>query len=348
MTAFYFDNRKKDDLVEEYHQCQKKIDVDKPNRHLKAQENGKLNSKDKNTYINTSFKYVESLFKNQKLFLEEKSIEQNRVRIKKFEQSVERHDDLYSKLALAALYLQIENQARADQILSELLQQELFKLTFRIYIPLHLRKDFLQYLFLLLEGIETKIKNRKLWDTLLVYLYHIVDKEVQSKLADKFEVVTSPIKIRNMSKSINYGRPYPGVWFPLLRKYFGIELAEKYLEESNFYHSLENGQLGAIWILNDYFPNDKKNRELIWKVFQKLEISKSIYHQDLVYRLLENESFRIFLIKNDKKFQKPMFLEKRKHFIRLLKMGLAVDYALYNLIWLGDYNPSYLQYVQQQ
>jgi hypothetical protein len=346
MMAFHLDNDNDDELVSSFKNCQVQLYGDKLNA---SQEIGDVtfpSSKVKKTKRNISYKYIESVFSNVEMLFEKSTLIEKRVEIKKLEQSLSLHNDIFSQIALSFLYIQMDNHALANRTLSSLLDKELFELTFEIFIPANTRKEFLEGFLKLLQKIDTKIKNKKLWDTFLVYLYHSADQEIQDKILDTLDVVTSPIKIRNMSQSLNYGYPYPGVWFPLLKKKFGIILAEKYLETSTFYADLKESKLSLMWILNDYFPSNKEHRKLIWNAFQKLQASKKLYYQDMTYRLLDNESLRIYLMQNDNRFKRPMFVEKRKHFMNLLKRGLARDYALYNLILLGDYNPNYLIYMQ--
>lgn len=294
---------------------------------------------------NISYKYVEAIFTNTKKLFDTKILLQKRVKIKKLEQSLIRHTDIFSRVALAFIYIQMDNHALADKILSSLLEKELFELTFELFVPSSHRKELLTNFLNLLQRIDEKIKNKKLWNTFIVYLYHFADKEIQEEMLDSLDVITSPIKIRNMSESLNYGYTYPSVWFPLLKKNFGMSLAEKYLEKSSFYTNLQQKKLSLMWILQDYFPTNKQHRKIIFTAFKQLQKSKKLYNEDMLFRLLENEAFRIFLMQNDDQFKRPMFVKKRKHYKRLLEKGIARDYALYNLILLGDYNPNYLIYM---
>lgn len=272
----------------------------------------------------------------------------NRIEIKKLEQSLIKADDVFSQLCLALLYAKMNNQALTDKIIGSIIQQEFLKLTFEIYVPFHLRDQFFASFLKLLKGLENTMGNRKLWDSFLVYLYNSVGEVVQDALYDHFDITVSPITIRKMSSSFNYGRPYPALWFPLLKHHFGVELAEEYLENSDFYTQLKKENFASMWILTDYFPANKKNREILWSAFQKLRKIKMPYYEDLVYRLMNNDAFRLFVIQQDAKFQKPIFLEKRKHYKNLLNRGYAIDYALYNLMLLGDYNSNYIFHLQQK
>jgi hypothetical protein len=126
-----------------------------------------------------------------------------------------------------------------------------------------------------------------------------------------------------------------------------LALRKNFLETSNFYKLISEKDYAAAWILEDYFPTNKEYRKMIWEMFKNIQTTKDVYLKDVMFRMLENESFRNYVMQIDEKFRKPMFLEKRKHYLSLLEQGLAVDYAIYNLIKLGDYEPGYLVYMQR-
>lgn len=299
-----------------------------------------------NTPKNYAPRKVKDLFEKIKILDQDKF--SNKIEIKKVQMEIENNNDIFSDVSLIYLYLKMGNQTRANNIIEKIVSKEIFKFGFEMNIPISFRQEILNELIELLKKIDQIILNKKLFNIFVLHLYENTDHLIQEKLSDIFIINYSNKEFLKMSQSINYGLSFPNVWFPILQSNFSLDEAENFLVHSNFYKKLNKNKFEHFYILEKYFPNDKNQREIIRTAIQEIEKNQQPYFQDLLFRVLSNEELKLYLVQKDSRYTKPLFSRKRKHYLNLLKQGIAIDYALFQLIKLGDYNPTYLFYLQSK
>ena len=101
---------------------------------------------------------------------------------------------------------------------------------------------------------------------------------------------------------------------------------------------IQNMSVADIWLFHHYYPIEDSLREKALDKISKAWNRDNLWLQYLVIELIQKPEIKKPLAKRKKFFKKALFQIKRRFYRDLLSQGLAVDFALYQLIELGDYD----------
>lgn len=294
-----------------------------------------------------TFKSKNEWFKfyyNDEIFKNESKIKNPYITFPKIlDELKSQNDHFISKLLEAYIYLRMHNRGKASEVIIQMLKLDPHKSSFyNLNLNKKQREKVLDRLDTILDLFSHKIKNTNLFETLVLYTTQYLPTNDARRISLRYSINYSLNTIRGKVKSPLYGIRLPGLWFPILYRRSNISEAKKYLLTSNIYENLEKNIIDDFWIFEFYFPKNKQKREVIYDSFIHLEKSQTSYRRDLYFRLLENLEFKQYLTRKDKKFKKPIILAKRKLYKDLLSKGIAVQYSLYKLIQLGDFDMNYI------
>lgn len=301
-------------------------------------------SKNVNPKKNYAPKLILELFKEVNSFNQDEK--KSRIELKKTLEKLDNRIDIFSKLMESYLYLDQGNIAKSHKIWKTIISKELLSFGFNTHITKNYRSEILTYSIELLKKIYEKVPNDRYFSALLIYLADNTNGEFKKRLEDSFDVILNYDEVLMLSQSVNFGHGFPNIWFPLLRNKSTMIVAENYLKESLFYKDLSSKKIDSLFLIEKYFPKNMVERDIIWNAFLELENKNDSYYRDLKFRILDQDQVRNYFMKKKKKYIRPNFSQKRNHYRLLLKEGIAVEYALFQLIKLGDYSPSYLFYLQ--
>ena len=203
-------------------------------------------------------------------------------------------------------------------------------------------KKILERVFYILKVLDDKLENKKLVKTVAMYLREQASFENKKEFASHVSIDLSLNQIREMTSSPIYGRGIPSLWFPILYKRTNITEAERFLDHTSFYQQLSNDEVHSLWLFENYFPFKKQHRKIIIERYLKLRDSERPYLKDMFFRLQQNDDIKSALISIDKKYRRPLILEKRKFYKSMLQQRDSFPYAIYQLIKLGDLDASYI------
>lgn len=197
------------------------------------------------------------------------------------------------------------------------------------------------------KSIEKKIlsilKNTQelLGDSLLGKMLPARLERVEDRFGEKVFIAElsaewSLTEIRAILPSRTFGKRFSGFWFwELLNRTSDAEV-NAFLDKSLTIRELKKMPLESFWIFRHFVPADDVRREVIFKKLMKINKRSDPYLQYLLVSLLENNIIKRGMIKRNQKFNRALFKIERDLYRELLSKGEAINFALYNLILLGD------------
>ena len=252
------------------------------------------------------------------------------------------------KLLRGIIYLQMNNPLAANKEFFSILQSDPSELYFsqKNISNLDLRQHqhiFLNSFISYLGFIEEKVKEGPLADMLVTYIaeFYKDQEDEQEKLTDLRRNNFDKNFIYENSSSPVWGKEFIGFWSRQSKKVLSTvefhQLFEKNLSDSRF-----NQQFNSlVWILQDFFPPHDEWRKIVIKKATAYQKSSDYYERYLFLNLLKNQSIKNQLLKIDSSLNTPVYQMERKFFKELLEKKIACDFALTELLRLGDEDELY-------
>ena len=101
---------------------------------------------------------------------------------------------------------------------------------------------------------------------------------------------------------------------------------------------IEKMNFSEIWLFNHYYPPKGILSKVALNKIHSAWETGNLWFKYLVIKLIENPVVKKELAKKEPSFKRALFQIERHFYRRLLLQGTATDFALYNLMRLGDYN----------
>jgi hypothetical protein len=106
--------------------------------------------------------------------------------------------------------------------------------------------------------------------------------------------------------------------------------------------SLKNAQPGQFWVMEYFFPAEKKKREIILSRLEDMWAGTDSLEQYTVLRVSRSLKIKNLLAKRIPDFKRADFQINREFYRKLLNSGRSTHYALAELFFLGDKNEENL------
>lgn len=251
-------------------------------------------------------------------------------------------EKITSKVAMALIYLKLGRDAKAESVLSSIMDKEYLYYAFQQEKNEIENEKISEYFIDYLNQISDLLKNEKLIDNLTAYLAIELEGNERELLVDDFSIPNRLSYVQEHTKSISYGLYYPHVWSFWLEKYSSTEELRNFLKRGGIKEQIEKNP-SNISLLYSYFPLDKNFRDLIFKSYSKLLTEEDFYRKDIAIRMNENIGFINDLTMRKQK--KPNFVLKRNHYNKTLMEKKSIYYSIYNLIKLGEIKPDFIPYL---
>lgn len=236
----------------------------------------------------------------------------------------------------------MKNSAWAQKSLATVLRMEPFAFVFgfnRLWLDgdsmheVHYKK-----IKELLSYIKNKIDDQNLLRVFESKISYFKDEE----LDEYSEYSWSLDNIRSFIKERHPLTSYMGYWQQAMEARVSRTELFQYFDQTMNAVYLMSFNLADLWLFHHYFPNDEGRRDMIKKEFFKLAKTDNKYLQWRLIELTENSTIKKWLSEVNISYSRPLFLQKRYFFKELLNSGQASEFAIYNLMLLGDRNLDYM------
>lgn len=240
----------------------------------------------------------------------------------------------------------MNNPLAANKEFFTILQTDPYELYFskKNLTSVELKKNhqaFFNSFFSYLQLIEEKVKDGPLADMIVTFVGEFYQEEEQKKLFSLRSNNFDKKFISNNFSSPVWGKEFIGFWSRLSSKTLTNPEFHKLLEK-NLSDSRLNQQFNSlVWILQDFLPPKDEWREIVFKKAVAYQKGQNFYEQYLFLLLLKNQSIKNQLIKANPLLGSPIYQLERKYFKDLLEKKVACDFALYELLKLGDEDETY-------
>jgi hypothetical protein len=258
---------------------------------------------------------------------------------------LEDENNVFSLLLKSYVYLRIGNVARSEFLIDKILRMDIsaqFLQFSQVELNEQRRKDVLNRILWVIKYFEDRFDNEIKVEMLKMVIARLMEYGKEEWIAKELDQKRTLQELRKIVTSPNNALRFPSVWFPVLYQRASFNEAIEFLEKSFEYLDLKTELKNNLWLFQIYLPRNEKLRTEIFKQINALKDSKNMIDKDLYFRLQENEVIRQGLSKNQKTPQKPIFIEKRNFYRKLLSEGRLINYSLYQLLKLGDEQTKYL------
>ncbi|MBL7665916.1 MAG: hypothetical protein JNM93_12345 [Bacteriovoracaceae bacterium] len=261
-------------------------------------------------------------------------------------EKLEKHTpDYFSLLAQIYFYAQLGNQAKVNFYLNQIYILDLHSNIFSPNIlSIEQGKKVIENILATTKYLEKYLEESIKYEMLLLVTKRFFLKEYE-EFAHFFDVERSLHSLREESRKITSGLIYPTIWFPLLLERTSLNEAVDYLEKALQLPIVKSQIQNFLWLFEYHYPRDEQLRADILKLVAELNDSHFFYQKDLFFRLMENISIKNHYSEVNQKYKRPIFVEKRAFYLSMLESNTAVSYAIYNLLFIGDYNLDYIHWL---
>ncbi len=263
--------------------------------------------------------------------------------------SGEKHDFLRDSLVLVddkdqnsaildivkvAVAIESSNQAWAEKIILDLLGLEHHHSFFNSYIAKGDLEKLQKNVMGILQHTQRKMQDKFLFKLFASYLVEFYDVSSRKEFYKAFNLNWTLQEIRKVAESKVYGHNLTGLWIPILKKRVSRSELVKYYKKVLTEENIIRFPKKVLWIIMDYVPDNKTIKQKIVKVISSMRNSVDPYLKELYIRLHDKDKVSEMFVKSLHK--RPVFVLKRDFYRDLLKKNIAVEYAVYNLLMLGD------------
>jgi hypothetical protein len=253
---------------------------------------------------------------------------------------------VFKDLSLSYLYSVIGNSAKSEAIIRKLLNQFY---TIKNLHPYHSygfdMKRLESYLYLILSKMNDDNRSKSLIRVLLRHLSSDSKFKYPFEINSRYELLLTRQNIKDKLSSVHYAKLYPALWYPLIEDLMTSSEAIDFLHDSHLIwkkYIVENA-----WLFYYVIPKEEKERKKLFRTLEKQFQSKNLVDRDLKLFLLSNDAFKRFYEKYTETKLKPLFVQKRNYYKDLLKNKSGVEYAIYNLLLIGDQNNQYIDILNE-
>ena len=201
------------------------------------------------------------------------------------------------------------------------------------------KKNITQMLVIIFNSIQ---------DPNLKTFFHLYLDEFYPELVKEEPNLELRFSIERFNKLIYnpyWGLDHPVTIIPIIHR------RSKVSEVNNYIFQLKNSKISKystakFTFLSYYnFLQDKDIRTKVGESISKMYFDGTAAEKFLAIELLGQTSIRRELKTSHKEFLRPIFILKRKFFLDILAKNIAVDFAIFNLINLGDIRLNYLWWI---
>lgn len=251
------------------------------------------------------------------------------------------YKNLLARLYEAYIFIKQENISRAKRVLQNIVKVDFTKHILQSDVGDLTLETEIKYFLEILKDLSLYFEGHKEFENLIYYLGFNTSGKFHEALLEQFPIRLKMNTVRDLYGSHTYGRQYPFVWAPIVFEESSQVEYLKVLEVSKVYKRLKN-QSDYLLFLRSLDGIQRDQKDLVLKQFEKMREGNSAYSKYIEFSLLEDDNFDSFLQANKLKNRTLLATAKRSYYKKLLLSGRLFEYALINLLELGDIQESYL------
>lgn len=173
-------------------------------------------------------------------------------------------------------------------------------------------------------------------------VFQLVSSSRLPQFSSSIDTEWSLNELRKLSTSPWYGIRYPAFWFSQLQGRVTQSELTALVDQLLTKLPAPKWNDYDLWVFSEWLPTNEAYRGQIVDAITKIKDRKEPYLQELIIRMAENSILRRILEKKEILNSKALFKLKRDFYLDLLEKGVQVDYALYQLVDIGDEDKNYL------
>ena len=206
-------------------------------------------------------------------------------------------------------------------------------MTFRVQQYSYRDKEFMSNFLNIVSRLGGSIRSLVSDPFLLQAFSHRIQVSLKGKRGDGY---WSLAEIREKLKGERVKGGRWGFWFQKLLERTSSEEASLVLQKNLDRHFIEEMEVSDIWMFKYYYPVQpglrKSAADKIYSAWKKGDP----WLKYLVVELIANPEIKKVLAERESFFVKAFFQIERWFYGNLLKQGIGVHFAFYNLMRLGD------------
>lgn len=242
------------------------------------------------------------------------------------------------------LALKWNNKPWAHKEISKVVNTNFLKLAFEIDLRSEKEaKRLLKNITFLVNEILKVEEDKKITQLFLHYIEVQSESSLYKEIIEKKGLNWSLQQMRNLAKDYTTGIKNLGFWFYMLGKRAFKQEALTYLNDYFNDSYFKTNLSDYAWLLQYNRPSGPEFRAKLYKSVVDHHFKGGPYSQYLLIRLLEVQEIKDELIKRNRAYQRPTFIQKRNYFRNLIKRDKYLDFAIYQLYLLGDRDSKVFQ-----
>ncbi len=235
------------------------------------------------------------------------------------------------------------NQSQLKKIIEQVVSWEYKVIPFYgAYLPLS--DETWKSIDSLLKQSTVNLKDVVLMRAFATRVFQFISSDKLPVFYNSIDLEWTLTELRSYVNSPWYGPRYPGFWFSQMSG--RVAQSELGAMATGLLEKIEakDWELHNLWLFTEWFPAQLQAREAVMEAVTKLAVEKekNLYLSELLIRLSENVVIRRELEKRQLITGKALFKMKRDHYLRVLESGNLTQYALYQLMAMGDEDRDYL------
>lgn len=245
---------------------------------------------------------------------------------------------LFGELLLAK---EVENKAVMKKVMERMIHWEFRAIPF-YGIDLPLSEQTWSSIDKLLVEASTVLGDPILIRAFATRVFQFIEPTKLPQFNSKADTNWTLNELRKLAESPWYSIRYPAFIFNQLNGRVSQAEIASVVEALAKRLTPEKWNINDLWIFSDWLPNNDELRSKVVAAVKNISKKDELYLRELLIRLSENVVLRKELEKNGVIESKALFKLKRDFYLRLLNDGAQVEYALYQLIAIGDEDRDYL------
>ena len=247
-----------------------------------------------------------------------------------------RYKNPLASLLEAYLYMLSDNFAKAEIVLTEIMQHELLYHALRSDIKFLAIEQQMEMTIRVLSLMEKLSSRKKHFENLLFYFFSNTKSEFQAQLDKNFSIKRGDGYIRKKYNSVIYGRPYVHVWGPTVFENSSSVEYLNFIESSVIGKTKKQNTTDYILFFRGIDAINSKYKDYLLNQLEVVKKSKSAYLKEIYFRMLEDDQFYKFYSAHTKEKKGLIANLKRTFYRKSVRQQRNLNYSIQKLLSLGD------------
>ncbi len=247
------------------------------------------------------------------------------------------------------LSLSLRNYGRAKRKIKKLILFDSYRYLFDLGPALFSEdqkiEEFEEKIVEIIRQSYQQIDDKPLVQMWVYHLSSVFNIEAFNKLKSDLNADWSLSRMRRMLKNHRYGPPFVSFWYDILSGRTTDSELFSFVRQSTLsnHRNLVDMSSYNDWIFLFFYPSDEEFRDVVHRRMNHLLTRKDdLYFNYLMILLSQRSELRDIFASSDNQFKEAYFQLRRSFYLKMLSSGRGIDYAVFNLIKMGEYRDSFL------